>query len=62
MTQQNQIHKVNRYTRAGQAGKTITCPCCGKATVVFHFCWIAVQCCSCKQMVNKGDWLLGVTL
>lgn len=48
--------KVNRYTRAGFAGKKIYCPHCLQVATVFHFCWIAIDCENCKNMVDKYDW------
>jgi len=50
--------QVNKYTRAGNNGKTIVCPECDNEALVYHFSWSALGCLHCKQMINKGDWLL----
>jgi len=50
--------QVNKYTRAGKNGKTIVCPECDNEALVYHFSWSALTCQSCRQMINKGDWLL----
>ena len=55
-----QVKRVNRYTRAGKNGKQITCPMCNKSHDVFHFSWSALTCQSCKQSINKEDWILEV--
>jgi hypothetical protein len=52
--------KVNKNTRAGQNGKELICPNCGKRQKVYHFAFIACTCQKCKQLVNKYDWLLPV--
>ena len=49
---------VNKHTRAGYFGKEIVCPNCKSLTNVFHFAWFAVSCPSCKEMVDKNDWLI----
>jgi ribosomal protein S27E len=48
--------KVNRYTRAGQDGKWITCPKCSQTSKVYHFSWSALTCQCCRESVNKSDW------
>ena len=55
-----QVKRVNRHTRAGKNGKQITCPMCNKSHNVFHFSWSALTCQSCKQSINKEDWILEV--
>ena len=55
-----QVKRVNRYTRAGKNGKQITCPICINSHDVFHFSWSALTCQSCKQSINKEDWILEV--
>ena len=50
--------KVNRYTRAGYNGKSITCPQCEHEQTVYHFAWSALGCTDCGEMVDKNDWLL----
>ena len=49
---------VNRYTRAGQNGKVITCPKCSKSFPVFHFSWSAIVCVHCKEAVEKEEWII----
>ena len=46
---------ITRYTRAGQDGKEIMCPC-GAIHRVYHFSWCALQCQSCGNMVEKYDF------
>ena len=48
--------KVNRYTRAGYNGKSITCPQCEHEETVYHFSWSALGCTHCKSMITKSDW------
>ena len=49
---------VTKYTRAGREGKWITCPQCSQTARVFHFSWSALSCISCRQSINKPDWIL----
>lgn len=49
---------VDRFTRAGRAGREIICPDCGTAARVYHFAWCAITCSGCHQMINKGLWLI----
>ena len=48
--------KVEKYTRAGQYGKTIVCPECNKVSTVYHFSWSALSCQQCGSIVDKYDW------
>ena len=48
--------KVNRYTRAGQDGKWITCPHCSQTSKVYHFSSSALTCQCCRESVNKSQW------
>ena len=54
------IKHVNRYTRAGNNGKTIECPKCHNHVHVFHFSWSAITCTICGEDVNKEDWIIPV--
>ena len=54
------IKHVNRYTRAGNNGKTIECPKCHNHVHVFHFSWSAIGCAICGESVNKEDWIITV--
>ena len=47
---------VTRSTRASASGRLIKCPHCGAEHRVYHFSWCALQCMSCKTMVDKYDW------
>jgi len=49
---------VNRYTRAGQNGKVITCPKCSESFPIFHFSWSAIVCIHCKESVEKEKWII----
>ena len=49
---------VNRYTRAGQNGKVITCPKCGMSVPVSHFSWSAITCIHCKESTEKNEWII----
>ena len=54
--------KVNRYTRASKYnGKEIYCPKCNTSNKVYHFCWSAITCGGCKEMIDKTDWNLKKT-
>ena len=48
---------VNRNTRAGKKGKQILCPECREWGTVYHFSWSALTCQSCRESVNKEDWI-----
>jgi ribosomal protein L37AE/L43A len=50
--------KVNRYTRAGKAGRLISCPICGAEVLVFNFAWSALTCGQCGRDVKKAAWEL----
>jgi len=50
------MSKVNRYTRAGQDGKLITCPKCSQTAKVYHFSWSALTCMCCRESVDKSQW------
>lgn len=43
---------ITRYTRAGNNGKEIVCPC-GHVTRVYHFAWSGLGCQGCGNMVDK---------
>jgi hypothetical protein len=47
---------VDRWTRAGESGRFIKCPHCGAKVRVGHFSWSALQCTSCKTMIDKYRW------
>ena len=51
---------VTKFTRAGNNGKWIVCPKCQQSSKVFHFSWSALTCQSCKESINKEDWILEV--
>jgi ribosomal protein S27E len=38
--------------------RTLTCPCCGASTVVYHFAWSALTCEGCGADVQKGRWIV----
>ena len=49
--------KVNRYTRAGKAGRLISCPICGAEVLVFNFAWSALGCRQCgRAFIKKAAW------
>tara|TARA_R100000664_G_C2694966_1_gene97556 strand:- start:370 stop:579 length:210 start_codon:yes stop_codon:yes gene_type:complete len=51
--------KVNKYTRASKYnGKSIYCPNCNAHNKVYHFCWSAITCGGCKEMIDKTEWNL----
>lgn len=55
----NEILKVNKHTRASKYnGKSIFCPNCNTNNKVYHFCWSAITCGGCKDMIEKTDWNL----
>jgi len=47
---------VDRFTRAGNNGKTISCPNCSAPATVFHFSWSALTCQYCGKSINKNSW------
>ena len=50
------MKKVNKYTRAGQNGKIISCPSCKHEARIYHFSWVALGCQKCKKMIDKQEW------
>ena len=52
------IKYVNRYTRAGNNGKQITCPKCKESARVYHFSWSAITCQLCQESINKEEWII----
>ena len=54
------MNYVNRYTRAGNNGKQITCPKCKEQARVYHFSWSAITCQSCQESINKEDWIIPI--
>ena len=50
------MEKVNKYTRAGQSGKIISCPNCKHEDRIYHFSWSALGCQKCKKMIEKQKW------
>lgn len=47
---------INRHTRAPRAGAFIRCPYCQEVSLVRHFCWSALSCQHCSEMVSKPSW------
>ena len=43
-------------------GKDILCPECREWGKVYHFSWSALVCQSCKESVNKEDWIVEKTV
>jgi hypothetical protein len=61
----NQLHgfrsnPVKKWAHAGKKGKTIYCPNCDNGTHVPNFGWSNLVCPSCKDEVDKYNWLLPV--
>ena len=50
--------KVTKHTRAGRAGKQITCPQCNQTSTVYHFSWSALGGQDCSSMIDKYEWKL----
>lgn len=48
--------KVNKYTKAGQFGKTIYCPFCSERKLVSNFRWVLARCQKCRIYINKTNW------
>tara|TARA_R110002020_G_scaffold4749_7_gene20662 strand:+ start:129 stop:392 length:264 start_codon:yes stop_codon:yes gene_type:complete len=51
---------VPKWTHPGKKGKSICCPNCMATVHVFHFGWESLKCNSCKQFIDKYDWLINV--
>ena len=47
---------ITRHTRAPRAGAFIRCPYCQEVSLVRHFCWSALSCQHCSEMVAKQSW------
>lgn len=47
--------QITDHTHVPYTGTFIKCPC-GEVIRVFHFAWSAIQCISCRNMINKNDW------
>lgn len=50
--------RVSKRTRAGSNGKKIVCPLCCESARVYHFCWTAITCQTCKHMIEKKYWFV----
>jgi ribosomal protein S27E len=48
--------KVTKYTRAGHAGRDITCPHCNSISTVYHFAWHSLVCEHCSVAVEKTEF------
>ena len=50
---------VTRYSRCKRySGAIIKCPKCNELGQIYHLSWSALQCQSCKNMIDKFDWLI----
>lgn len=47
---------ITRHTRAPRAGAFIRCPYCQGVSRVTHFCWSALGCERCGEIVAKDRW------
>ena len=51
--------KMKSYSKCKRyAGVLIKCPKCQHIDRVFHLEWSALTCQSCKEMIDKYDWLI----
>ena len=51
--------KMTRYSRCKRySGALIKCPECQAIHRVYHLCWVASTCPSCKKMIDKYDFLI----
>jgi ribosomal protein S27E len=49
---------IKPTSRTGKWGRDIKCPRCNHIESIHHFAWSALQCTSCKQMVDKYDYTM----
>jgi len=47
---------ITRHTRAPKTGAFIRCPYCQGVSRVTHFCWSALGCEHCSEIVAKDRW------
>jgi len=45
------------FDNIGSKCINITCPKCREVAAVYHLDWTALECKSCKESVNKEDWI-----
>lgn len=51
--------KMTRYSRCKRyLGALIKCPKCQATSRVYHLDWCGLGCQSCKEMIDKYDWLI----
>ena len=51
--------KMTQYSRCKRyLGALIKCPKCQGIGRVYHLSWSAITCQSCREMINKYDWLI----
>ena len=50
---------ITRFSRCKRyAGAKIQCPKCQGIGRVYHLSWSAITCQSCREMIDKYDWLI----
>jgi len=50
---------ITRYSRCKRSsGTVIKCPKCNELANIYHLCWSALMCQSCKKMIDKYDYLI----
>ena len=52
---------MTKRSRAGKNGKNIKCPHCEFVYRIHHLSWTSLTCMSCKQNIDKYEWLIDQT-
>ena len=52
---------MTKRSRAGKNGKNLKCPQCEHVHRIYHLSWTSLTCTSCKQDIDKYEWLIDQT-
>ena len=52
---------MTKRSRAGKNGKNLKCPECENVTRIYRMSFSSLTCPSCKQDINKYDWMVDQT-
>ena len=52
---------MTKRSRAGKNGKNLKCPQCEHVRRIYHLSWSSLTCPSCKESIDKYEWLIDLT-
>lgn len=52
---------MTKRSRAGKNGKNLKCPECENVTRIYRMSFSSLICPSCKQSIDKYDWMVDQT-